>query len=242
MGLVMRCLKLAVASWGALWAMAAHSGALSVAPVRLELSAPELTGALTVTNTGTESSVVQLEATDWSQRNGQDEYAPSRELLATPPIFTLAPGASQIVRVGLRRPPDPRRELAYRLFLQEIPPPPKIGSTELRVALRIGVPVFISASKSRPELRVRARRAPGDEWLLTFDNVGAGHIQIGEVSVFPSGGKDPLASQRIAAYVLPGSQRVWPMKMRTPVPLDTSLELSIQSDRGALREKIVLEP
>lgn len=242
MGLVMRCLKLAVASWGALWAMAAHGGALSVAPVRLELPAPELTGALTVTNTGTESSVVQLEATDWSQRNGRDEYAPSRELLATPPIFTLAPGASQIVRVGLRRPPDPRRELAYRLFLQEIPPPPRIGSRGLRVALRIGVPVFISASKSRPELRVRARRASGDEWLLTLDNVGDGHVQIGEVAVFPSGGKDPLASQRIAAYVLPGSQRVWPMKMRTPVSLDSSLELSIQSDRGALREKIVLEP
>ncbi|BBA33304.1 DNA methylation and regulatory protein ADA [Methylocaldum marinum] len=62
------------------------------------------------------------------------------------------------------------------------------------------------------------------------------------MAVFPSGGKDVLASRRIAAYVLPGSQRVWPMKMRIPVSLDSSLEPSIQSDRGALREKIVLEP
>ena len=31
----------------------------------------------------------------------------------------------QIVRVGLRRGPDPQRELAYRLYLQEVPPPPK---------------------------------------------------------------------------------------------------------------------
>ncbi|WP_119628929.1 fimbrial biogenesis chaperone [Methylocaldum marinum] len=123
--------------------MAAHGGALSVAPVRLELSAPELTGAITVTNTGTESSVVQLEATDWSQRNGQDEYAPSRKLSATPPIFTLGPGATQTVRVGLRHPPDPRRELAYRLFLQEVPPPAPQGCASH----------FASASRSSFPLR-----------------------------------------------------------------------------------------
>ncbi len=237
----MRFLRLGLLTLGVFCSLAAEGGSLSVAPTRLELSAPVLTTSLTVTNTGMESSVLQLEAVDWSQENGEDIYIPSQELLATPPIFTLSPGASQIVRIGLRRSPDLRRELTYRLFLQEIPPPPQIGHAGLRVALRIGVPVFISAPEFKPELQIHARQESHDEWLFFLSNTGNSHLQIRELAVSAMGGKSLAASPPSAVYLLPGSERAWPMKFDTPVPVGAPLEMSIQSDQGELHVKIVVD-
>ena len=102
------------------------------------------TRSITVRNDGEEPVVVQSSVLAWTQEDGKDIYASTTEALVTPPIMTIAAGAEQIVRVGLRRPPDPRSELAYRVFLQEVPPPPKPGFTGLQVALRVGLPVFVA--------------------------------------------------------------------------------------------------
>ena len=83
---------------------AVHAGAFSVNPVRVTLSAKQPVAALTVRNESNEPTLVQLEALAWSQSLGKDVTIPSADVLATPPIFTLAPNGSQIVRVGLRRP------------------------------------------------------------------------------------------------------------------------------------------
>src|SRR4051812_46070459 len=100
----------------------ANAGSFAVNPVRATLSAKQTVSSLVVRNSGSESTVIQLEVVNWAQEDGKDVYTPTKELLATPPIFTVPPGGSQVVRVGLRRATDSQRELAYRLFLQEVPP------------------------------------------------------------------------------------------------------------------------
>ncbi len=51
----------------------------------------------------------------------KDVQVVSSDLLATPPIFTLQPGGSQIVRVGLRGARNVPGEVTYRLSLREVP-------------------------------------------------------------------------------------------------------------------------
>ncbi len=79
-------------------------------------------------------------------KNGEDRYAPAKHLLATPLIFNLRLGQSQIVCVGMRRPLAGPIERSYRLFLSE-PTMQRWDSGEvvgLHVALRISVPVFVA--------------------------------------------------------------------------------------------------
>jgi len=68
--------------------------------------------------------VVQVETLLWSQADGQDVLDPTRDLIASPAVFTLPARGSQLIRVALRREPDARRELSYRLVVQEVPPAP----------------------------------------------------------------------------------------------------------------------
>jgi fimbrial chaperone protein len=84
----------------------ALAGSLEVNPVRITLSATQAVAAVTVRNSGSEPTVVQLETTRWTQHDGTDALAPTTEVLATPPILTIQPGTARIIRVGLRRPPD----------------------------------------------------------------------------------------------------------------------------------------
>src|SRR3546814_9833017 len=85
----------------------------------------------------------------WSQSGGKDVFAAVDDILATPPIFTIPAGGSQVIRVGSRRAPDPQHERAYRLFLREVPPAPQPGfqgsaehTSELPSLMRLAYAAF----------------------------------------------------------------------------------------------------
>ena len=217
---------------------AASDGSFQVNPVRVTLSAGQPVGALTVRNNGSEAAVVQLEVVDWTQQDGKDVYGASREVLATPPIFTVKPGASQVVRVGLRRSPDEQRELSYRLFLQEVPQPSLPRAQGLQMALRIGVPVFVlPAAPTMPVLVWHATRTADGQLKLTAANQGSAHIQVTQFTVSFPGAKGPV--QQVGAYVLVGQSRDW--LVAGEAPTGSLLHLTAQTDAGDLQVDVIVE-
>ncbi|HEX4652543.1 MAG TPA: fimbria/pilus periplasmic chaperone, partial [Granulicella sp.] len=94
---------------------------------------------LTVGNQSNHEIAFQIRAFAWQQnRAGDDQLAATDELLASPPLASVAPGASQVARLVLRRPPQ-GREATYRILLDELPPAGQAG--RVHVALRLSIPV-----------------------------------------------------------------------------------------------------
>jgi fimbrial chaperone protein len=217
---------------------AADAGSFAVNPVRATLSAARPVASFTVRNDGVEATVVQLEVMHWSQRDGKDVYVATREILATPPIFKIPPGGTQVVRVGSRRAPDSRRELTYRLFLQEVPPPLKDGFRGLRVTLRMGIPVFIVPPvATSAALRWTATRTPQGQIRVEVSNGGNAHVQIADVSVSLAGERE-LGRLTEAVYVLPGQSRNWMLPVKAPS--GAVLHLVSRTDAGDLRAEVVV--
>lgn len=215
-----------------------HAGSFTVNPVRVTLSADRAVAAITVHNDGSEASVIQLETSHWTQEGGKDVLTPSNEILATPPIFTLSPGASQIVRVGLRRAPDAQRELTYRLVLREVPPPQPIAQG-LRVALAISMPVFVvSTGSSFSNLQWQAARLVDGRIRLQATNSGNAHVQVGAIELSSAAGASPVVRQSVATYVLPGNTRGWTFKSAVDVPVGTILRLDAATDGGDVRATV----
>jgi fimbrial chaperone protein len=79
---------------------------------------------LTVHNEEDTPVLVQATVLAWQQVNGEDQLDATRDLLVTPPVFTLAPKSDQVLRVALRGQASAERELDYRLLLAEVPGPP----------------------------------------------------------------------------------------------------------------------
>lgn len=218
----------------------ATAGSLSVSPVRVSLTVAAPITALTVQNGGDEPAVVQLESTLWSQLDGADHYEPSRDLIATPPIFTVPAHGSQIVRVGLRRAADPRRELTYRLYLQEIPPPPSPDFVGMRVALRLGVPVFVAPLVAgTPALQCEALRGADSTLSVACQNNGSAHVRIVSLALSPAAGGAPLQTRQVAVDVHAGQRRAWVMQGK-PVPAaGTALHLTATTERGDVQADLV---
>lgn len=217
----------------------ASAGSFQINPVRATLSTSQPVSALTVRNTGSEPAVLQLEVMVWSQQQGKDVYTLSREVLVTPPIFTVPSGGSQVLRVGLRRPPDAQRELTYRLFLQEVPPPPKPGFQGLQVALRIGVPVFVAPAAAQPPiLGWRIYRTREGQLEVSLTNSGGAHVQVANLRLVRADGGD-MGRQQVATYVLSGQSRDWLVKDIPAPQLGSTLHLFAQTDNGEIDAGVI---
>ena len=221
------------------WSVCAAGASLEVDPIRVTLSAAQPIAALTVRNAGTRPAGLHLQVMAWTQAGAADDhYAVTPELLATPPIFMLAPGAVQTVRVGLRRAVDPERELAYRLYLQEIPDTVAPGGTGVRIALRIGVPVFVSPqTPAAPLLRWRAQR-DADAIVVHAQNMGNAHARVVEMQLH-SGSR--TVAEAAGAYLLAGQSGRWRLAV-TPMPAaGAPLRVSAKTTSGNVDADVVLE-
>lgn len=187
-------------------AAGAQGGALTVTPLKVKLDDQTRSAALTVTNAGDEPRVVQVELVRWTQRDGQDVQTPSGDLLVNPPLATVQPGQSQTIRIGLRRGADHAQELAYRLYLTEVPPPGE-RVNGLRIVLRLGVPVYVAPkAEARAAVHWLVGRAPNGEVLLTLRNDGNRHLRIDDFKVIAASTGQLLGASRKKVFTLLAGQ------------------------------------
>lgn len=208
----------------------AIAGSFQVSPVSATLSRGQPVSALTVRNTGAAAAVIQLETMAWSQPNGKDRYVPTPDILATPPIFTIAPGGTQVIRVGSRRPPD-TTERAYRLFLREVPPPPKPGFSGLRMNLQISLPVFVQQDvAATPQLEWQAEKTAAGETRIRVTNRGQTHARLSGFKLSAASGNKPLPMEDHVVYVLPGATHDW--LLNAMIVPGTHLHLAAMQSNG----------
>jgi fimbrial chaperone protein len=230
--------RLALCAFAA-WASVAHAGSFQVSPVRIDLGGTTLTAAVTIRNDGADPVVIQSSILAWSQSDGRDDYAPTSDALATPPIATIPAGGEQIVRVGLRRGPERATELAYRLYVQEVPQPARATGTSLQVALRVGIPVFVAAAEPKAgKLDWKATLADDGQLRLVVANRSNAHLRIAGMTLAAPDTKQELVRENGLAYVLAGQTRAWVLKLPEPAPALRAVNLHLFSDAGESDETV----
>jgi fimbrial chaperone protein len=211
----------------------AAASSISVAPIRVELSAAKRTAVLTVRNQEDAPVIVQARPAAWSQRAGEDQLDDTHDLVVTPPIFTLPPRGAQVVRVALLREPDPSRELDYRLVLSEVPNPTAAETTGLKVALRITLPMFIAAPvHTAADLLWSHQWLPDGTLAIQAQNRGTAHLQILDFDVGNVGESPRKVHAETPHYLLPGTTSQWQLHSASGLTRDTQLLIRGHSDAG----------
>lgn len=220
----------------------ARAGSFQVDPVKLTLTRQKPVGVLHIRNTGTQPTVVQVEVKVWSQGDGSNSYAAAPEVLATPPIVRLAPGAVQVIRVGLRHPAAGTNEQAYRVFLREVPPPPEPGFKGLRMALRISIPMFVPpATPGKPVLQWHLSPAPNGKLRISVTNQGTVHAHLSQLAL-QGAGASALPMPESVIYVLAGATRTWLVDAHGAIKVGQRLHLSARGDdAGPIQANLVVK-
>lgn len=221
----------------------ASAGSFSVSPTRVELAAGQRAAVITLRNADSRPLTVQTQLVSWSQSTGEDEYTETRDVLATPPVFTIPAGGEQVVRVALRIPADANREMAYRVFFQEIPGQSASGTNSLNFALRVGLPIFITpAQKVEGKLEWSLQRLDDGKLRVEALNSGNAHVQVTgfELSLAGTAERVPVEGMK---YVLPGNRVSWIVEPPAGLAANPASAWVIgSSDSGAFEAQAGLAP
>jgi fimbrial chaperone protein len=165
-------------------------------------------------------------------------------LIVSPPIVTIAAHGEQVLRVGLRRQANTAAELSYRINLQELPSPPTPEFSGVKVALRIGLPVFVQpkAGKTAPKTTWTAVREAAGALKITLNNQGNKHIQVSDFSIYAKGYETAIASVSGSNYVLAGQTHEWLVKTNPSESISGDrLHLKAYTDEAIIETELVLD-
>jgi fimbrial chaperone protein len=230
-----KALAAAVGLLGCGLAVPAAAGSFQVNPVNIILAAGRQTASLTIRNNDAAPVAVRVATYRWTQENGRDVYSPTGDLIASPPIFTIAAGATQLVRVGL----VDRQGRAYRVILEEIPRRQVGGAVQ--VALRLNLPLYVlPPGGGKAEVSWSLWRDASGETFVEGRNAGTVHAQILGFETLDREGRRTILSQEMGV-ILPASARYWKAGVHPEFRAGSSLLLRIRNSVGVTQSQIVVE-
>ncbi len=217
---------------------AARAQALSVLPVNVFFVAGQKATTLTVTNQGTTETAVQIRAYAWNQPDGNDQLTNTDAVVLSPPLASIAPGATQVVRLILRQSPQ-GREATYRILVDQIPPPAEPGI--VHIVLRLSIPIFaMPAARALPHVQFHLER-DADHLFLVGINDGLVHEAIRDIVLTTSDGRQLKTDAGASPYILAGTTRRWPIAAQGSLPLQSeALQLTAHANAGAIEEQVHL--
>lgn len=238
---IARASHLVVVLAGFLCAIAdlAEAQGILVSPVNVDMAPGQTAAVLTITNRNGRAVSFQVRGFAWRQGpEGEDELTPTDALLVSPPLGTISPGAAQLVRLVLRRSPQ-GREAAYRILLDELPPPAEAGV--VRLALRLSIPVYSEpAGIVAPSLRWQIVTGQGHSWLEAR-NLGTRHETVRDVVLQTAEGSILPATSATRPNVLAGGVHRWRISgRRIPAP-GAVVALTASAGGGTIHQKIPVD-
>jgi fimbrial chaperone protein len=212
------------------------AGSLHILPIRVEFTDRKPSTTLQISNEGDDPVTVQIHTLNWKALGAEDVYSDASDILVNPPIAHIAGHETQLIRLALRHPAHVAVERSWRLIIEEVPPPPK--AMEVRMVLKISIPIFLTAHGSvfSPRLTWEAAHLPDGSLKVTASNNGNAHIQFRTISLLAGGAGAPIQSS-LMAYILPGGTHEWVLSDER-LKSATHITLEAETDSGKLHEEI----
>jgi fimbrial chaperone protein len=193
----------------------------SVSPTRVEFIPGERVKGLRLHNTGGRPIQAQLRVYAWTQVDGADVLEPSTDLVVSPPMAAIAPGAQQLVRIVRKGGGgDPRSaERSYRLLVDELPPA-RVQSADvpsgLNFVVRYSVPVFVASTGDQgepPELLWFTQIGSDGRLQIGTRNDSGHRAQLSAVRLLDAEGRILHRHEGLLGYVLANTTRLWPLDL-----------------------------
>jgi len=223
-------------------ATAAQAASLRLTPVLIEVGNTNRTAVVTLRNEGPAPITIQNRIFRWGQSRSKEELEPTRAVVASPPITTLAPGAEGVIRIVRIAPQPVNSEESYRLIVDQLPVRRMASTGTIHMLVRHSVPVFFSAATVSPPpvLKWSVSRGPkGYEVAAT--NGGQVRVRISDVEMDGADKVQLLRAPGLVGYVLPKSTMRWQFaasRLRSSGPVN----IHFQTEAGPLHARATIAP
>ncbi|MGD9710564.1 MAG: molecular chaperone [Thermomicrobiales bacterium] len=215
--------------WLAIIAPSLYAAELKAKPVTIELGEKTSVETLELENSGAAPVRVQLRLFSWTQAGRQDQLEPTRDIVANPGIFEISPGSAQTIRIGRLIGPA-SAEKSYRLFIDQIPDNRPADGGEVKVLLRLSLPIFVAPSNASSQLEWRIWPAGPNRLAVAITNNGNAHAKLHSVQVSTASGDKGKYEGLL--YVLPGATRSISLPIDMKVMIGQQIKIVAGTDNG----------
>jgi len=212
-----------------------RAASLQVSPTSIELQAPGSAATLKLRNEGTGPLNAQIRVFRWNQVDGEEKLEPTDDVVASPPIATLAPQADYTVRlVRVTKRPVSNGE-SYRLLVDELPDPTTQRNRVVTLVLRYSIPVFFyprDPAEARLTWAVEQRNGRA---YVSATNSGDRHVRVSTLKLSDGNGSAVSFGNGLTGYVLGRSTMRWLAPANTHrLATGSSVVISAQGDYGPI--------
>jgi len=212
---------------------------LEVSPVNVQFAPGQKATTLTVTNHNPDKVSFQVRGFSWHQdAKGDDVLTQTDVLMFSPPIATVQPGASQVVRLVFRQ-ASQVGEGTYRIVFDQLPQPNEPGV--IHILIRLSIPVFAEpASRVVPDVGWRIVREAG-RWWLVATNAGTRHLTVSKMKLEAPGGHELQVEVNSPPHILAGATRRWPIDAKAALSANEVVRLTADADIGSVDQRISID-
>lgn len=229
---------LPVISLLALASTASAAGGFRVTPILGDVAPDRQVPTFRVHNSATSPLTVQISGHDWQQSDNVDVVVPSDRLLVVPPLATIAPGDTQVVRVALKD-DRPASELSFRLHVQEVLAPPQPGFVGVRTAIKADLPLFFAPAVASRKMDWQASVSRDGHLRVSAENSGTRFTRLSRLSAYADD-DSLLAAQPGPLYILAGATRSWELPIAQAVKPGARLRLLVETGREQLEHTVTV--
>ncbi len=179
-------------------------GRFDIKPILVTFLPGEMSASVEITNDGATPQELEIGLKSWTQADEEGES--TDDLVVSPSIFVIAPGKTQLVRLGPTHALQGDVERSYRLVATEVPPAG--NAANVQALLRMRLPVFIAPKTAVPlPLTWHVARDDAGQVAVSARNDGNVHQRVRSLRI-DAGGR-VLFDNVVAAYVLGHQSRRW---------------------------------
>ncbi len=209
----------------------ADAGQVRISPLGLSLTPDHRAATLTLRNEAAAPVSLQVRVFSWQQDvDAGMLLGPTMDVALSPAMITLAPGATQLVRVLARKPAD-SGERYYRLLVDELPSSASASRDQIQVLTRYSLPLFLEPRVAGlPKLSLHLQQCQDGRQRLMVSNAGERRARLADWHL--RNGEQVLTGQPgLAGYVLPGSALALPLPAGMVWPAQAA-RLEAKTDLG----------
>lgn len=180
----------------------ASAALLQIEPVLLELNAPTASGTLTLRNDQDVDVSVQTRVFHWVQTDGHESLDPTNDVVASPPIVTLAPGGDYTIRVVRTARTVVHGEENYRVLVDQLPASQRQSRSGINILIRQSIPVFFRARQLTRANVSWTLHLDGGRLLIVASNSGDERLRIAALRLRDGAGAVASFGNGLVGYVL----------------------------------------
>jgi fimbrial chaperone protein len=221
----------------------AQAASITITPVGVMVTSPEKAGNVSLINNSDSATRVQIRIFRWKQVDGKEVLEQTRDVVASPPVASIPPGAKYTLRLARVAATPVAGEESYRLLIDELPAPidPKSGASGVQLLLRASIPAFFRTSEAKPDVQWRVWKE-GGKLHVAATNRGNRHLKLTEFAVEGPSGPTKMIATGSNAYVLPGSTLTYESASGAPdYPVGTPVTvIAAKGSPDSVRSQTVL--